>query len=353
MIDDLCFEIIQRCPNNCMFCSSNSNYSKTNIIELKKFKEVIDHFINLGGINEISISGGEPLLHPDLDEMIKYCSEKNIFVTLFTSGVKERIKLSEEEIAKYENHLEERYYNLKIELPAAKYDSLIKKEVNKLRDINSKTFDSIKVSELKKLESLGLKKIVFDVQAWELDLYNEIMGTDSLWEHEYMSILNATQTNLITDAHFIPTKINYNDFVNIVEMLDMINFNNISILNFVPQGRGRNNRELLELNEEEFIEFTHIYKDIIDKNKIDVRVGIPLSVDDSHACTAGYKKLVVKYDGSILPCPAFKELDRATCENLGIEYININKNLEDFKLRNTTYRKPLCKIYYRNNNHIN
>lgn len=58
MINDLCFEIIQKCPNNCIFCSSNSNYQKENIIDYNTFTKTIDFFINHGGVKEISLSKG-------------------------------------------------------------------------------------------------------------------------------------------------------------------------------------------------------------------------------------------------------------------------------------------------------
>lgn len=50
MLKDLCFEIIDRCPNECIFCSSNSSYSKDTIIPFADFKMVIDHFMAHGGI---------------------------------------------------------------------------------------------------------------------------------------------------------------------------------------------------------------------------------------------------------------------------------------------------------------
>ena len=88
MLKDLCFEVIQTCPNKCKFCSSNSSQDKTTIISLEQFKRTVNHFLNQSGIEEISISGGEPFLHPDLFEMVKFCKENNIRTVVFTSGIK-------------------------------------------------------------------------------------------------------------------------------------------------------------------------------------------------------------------------------------------------------------------------
>jgi hypothetical protein len=37
MLKDLCFEIIQACPNNCLFCSSCASIDKDKKIELDLF----------------------------------------------------------------------------------------------------------------------------------------------------------------------------------------------------------------------------------------------------------------------------------------------------------------------------
>ena len=48
-LKDLCFEIIQKCPNNCKFCSSNANYSRTNIIKFDDFKRTVEYLYNRFG----------------------------------------------------------------------------------------------------------------------------------------------------------------------------------------------------------------------------------------------------------------------------------------------------------------
>lgn len=58
MLKDLCFEVIQTCPNKCKFCSSNSSQDKQTIITLEQFKKVVMHFIKQGGIEELSIGRG-------------------------------------------------------------------------------------------------------------------------------------------------------------------------------------------------------------------------------------------------------------------------------------------------------
>ena len=90
MLKDLCFEVIQTCPNKCKFCSSNSSKEKKTIITLEQFKKTINYFINQGGIGEVSISGGEPFLHPDFFDMVKFCKSNGIRTVVFTSGKRKK-----------------------------------------------------------------------------------------------------------------------------------------------------------------------------------------------------------------------------------------------------------------------
>ena len=58
MIKDLCFEIIQKCPNECIFCSSLASINKVTIIRFDTFKKTLDYILSKGGVEELSFSGG-------------------------------------------------------------------------------------------------------------------------------------------------------------------------------------------------------------------------------------------------------------------------------------------------------
>ena len=145
---------------------------------------------------------------------------------------------------------------------------------------------------------------------------------------------------------FIPTKINYKELEDIIEMLNVAEFDELSILNFVPQGRGKINEDLLSLSENEFKEFIEIFNRCKDKFKGNLRVGIHLQGEDTHKCAAGLSKLVIKYDGTVLPCAAFKEYDLKTLNSIGIKTPNIYENLEEVELHSGTRKSPLCKLLY-------
>lgn len=329
MLKDLCFEVIQTCPNECLFCSSNSSIHKNCIIDIELFKRTVEHFMKLGGIEEISISGGEPFLHNNLFDMVSFCKSNKIKTVIYTSGIKKRTKIPVEE--------------LKDLSPAE----------NKIVEMMQKSgFSEISKTEFKQLKNLGLDKVVFDLQAIDVEEYDKLMGTKNYICYALDSILFASLSGLNVDVHYIPNKINYKQFPDLIEVLNIGEVKNLSILNFVPQGRGEKNKENLILNAKEMQEFIELFNYYKDKFNGEIRIGIPLNSSKIHLCTAGYDKINIKYDGTVLPCPAFKETDVKTLSKHGITLYNIHSDLDKIQLTSGIREKPLCKEIYSFNNNI-
>lgn len=345
MLKDLCFEVIQTCPNKCKFCSSNSSQDKQTIITLEQFKKTVTHFIKQDGIEELSISGGEPFLHPDLFEMVKFSKDNGIRTVIFTSGIKGAYEMPKEVIEYIRSKCEKDLKEIEKHEP---WNERLKRNVKAYYDnyLIPKPFGALTRQECERLKQLGLDKIVFDWQAFEETTDNELMGRRGLITYLMDSLIRASRVGLNVDVHFIPMRPNYKQFPDIVECLEISGVKNISVLNFVPQGRGKENKEELMLNETEIKEFSEILKKQKEHYNGNIRIGIPLNGKISHLCTAGTEKLDIKYDGTILPCPAFKELSVETMQKYGIKLYSIYEDLEKVVIHNGKREKPLCKQVY-------
>lgn len=345
MLKDLCFEIIQTCPNKCKFCSSNSSQDRKTIITLENFKKTVNYFIEQGGIEELSISGGEPFLHPDLFEMVRFCKSNDIKTVIFTSGIKRASEISTEMEEYIQNKCKQDLQEIEEHEP---WNERLKRNVKAYytRWLEPKEFEGIAKQEFTQLKNLGLDKIVFDWQAFEETTDNELMGRKGLITCLFDSIIRARGTGLNVDVHFIPMKLNYKQLPDIMECLEMVGVKKISILNFVPQGRGKENKDILMLNEQELQEFSTILSRAKEKFTGNVRIGIPLNGKIAHLCTAGTEKLDIKYDGTILPCPAFKEISTEIMEKYGIKFHSIYEDLEKVIVPGGKRARPLCKEIY-------
>jgi MoaA/NifB/PqqE/SkfB family radical SAM enzyme len=74
---------IRRCNIACGYCNEYDDFSKP--VPLSEMLARVDHLARLG-TTIITISGGEPLLHPDLDEIIKQMRRRGIIASLITNG---------------------------------------------------------------------------------------------------------------------------------------------------------------------------------------------------------------------------------------------------------------------------
>jgi organic radical activating enzyme len=77
------FFITSKCNLKCEACFARKLESSD--ISLKEYSRAVDKFIEKGG-KQINLLGGEPLLHPDLREMIQINYHRNLKTTLYTNG---------------------------------------------------------------------------------------------------------------------------------------------------------------------------------------------------------------------------------------------------------------------------
>ena len=83
---------IRRCNLSCTYCNEYDDFSKP--VPAETMLRRIDRLAELG-TSVITISGGEPLLHPELDEIIRRIRDRGCIATLITNGyllTPERIK---------------------------------------------------------------------------------------------------------------------------------------------------------------------------------------------------------------------------------------------------------------------
>ena len=83
---------IRRCNLACEYCNEYDDFSKP--VSLETMYERVDKLAELG-TSVVTISGGEPLLHPELDEIIRRIRKDGVVAGMITNGyllVAERIQ---------------------------------------------------------------------------------------------------------------------------------------------------------------------------------------------------------------------------------------------------------------------
>ncbi len=78
-------ELTMKCNERCVHCYlPNSQKDLAATMSFKNFCKLVDEFIELGGHN-ITLSGGEPLMHDSIEKILYYCHEKRLTINLLSN----------------------------------------------------------------------------------------------------------------------------------------------------------------------------------------------------------------------------------------------------------------------------
>jgi MoaA/NifB/PqqE/SkfB family radical SAM enzyme len=82
----------QTCNLRCYFCYflnriDDASHPEHPFMTLEKAKEICHTLRYYYGDTAIDIQGGEPTIHPEIHELISYCSEIGLHPTLITNGL--------------------------------------------------------------------------------------------------------------------------------------------------------------------------------------------------------------------------------------------------------------------------
>ena len=86
MLKEISIEIIRKCPNRCIHCSSFSTENCSEVIPFELFKEVVVGAKKIG-LQTVCFSGGEPFLHPDIVNMVEFVHNQGINSYIYSSGI--------------------------------------------------------------------------------------------------------------------------------------------------------------------------------------------------------------------------------------------------------------------------
>lgn len=259
---ELYVEVTNYCLQSCVHCSSCAGPHVSETIPLEDLKRLIDEGI-ASGLECFTISGGEPLLYPQLSELMSHIKMNNLKLNLYTCGV-------------------------------------MKSSDGMLTYINGETMDVL----LKNRPD----KIIFSLQGGSKEIHERITGISGSFELTIESIRSVINRGFDVELHFVPMSINLHDLGNVIAIASSMGISRVSILRLVPQGRviddiiispsdGVKLKEEIDNLRQEYPE-------------VSIRLGAPFSCVNlaGNTCSAAKNKLLISATGEIFPCEAFKSL---------------------------------------------
>lgn len=84
-IVNLQFELSSRCNERCIHCYiPNEKKNHGEDMSSAKVKQLIDEYVEMGGI-QVTFSGGEAFLHKDLIDLVRYCRDRDLKVSILSN----------------------------------------------------------------------------------------------------------------------------------------------------------------------------------------------------------------------------------------------------------------------------
>ena len=157
--------ITNRCSTRCLMCNHYDLYIEAEELQKQEIMNCIDMIDDLGTKN-IIISGGEPLMNPNLFEILKYIKSKGIKTGLLTNGLKKDGEpLTEKEANDIKNNCE--WVQLSI-------DSFNKEIYEKIR--RGGKFENV-LKSFNNLYNTGFKnfEICYTIQQENIEEVNELV----------------------------------------------------------------------------------------------------------------------------------------------------------------------------------
>lgn len=248
-------EVTHRCNLSCIHCSSDASLS--NPLEISKTDciRILNEASSMG-VKEVAFSGGEPLLWTGLEDAINTAKDGGLKITVYTSGNVDNVS-------------------------------------NKFKGLNK----------------IGLKKCVFSIFGKSANLHEKVTRIPGSFEKTIQAINIALQNGIRSELHFVPLSNNYRELEDLAILGNQLGISCISILRFVPQGRGQLLKRRV-LNRLQNLELKRIIERLRKKG-FEIRTGSPynfLMLNDQPECSSGIDRLIIGPDLRIYPCDAFKQI---------------------------------------------
>ncbi len=287
-------ELTYKCPLQCPYCSNPLDYSKHNAeISTEDWKRVLSEARKMGAV-QLGFSGGEPLVRPDLPELVKHARDLGYYSNLITSGY----GLTEEKILQ--------------------------------------------------LKEAGLDHIQVSIQASTQDLNDHIAGTESFQSKKEVARLVKKHGYPMVLCVVIHRE-NIHQMPEILAMAEELGADYLELANTQYYGWAHANRDLLMPTKEQYEKAEKIAQDF--KEKVVDKMKIYYVIPDFHekrpkACMNGWGTtfLTIAPDGVALPCHSARELPGLDCPNVNDSSIseiwNESKAFNFF--RGTEWMKEPC-----------
>jgi radical SAM protein with 4Fe4S-binding SPASM domain len=179
------WNITKLCNLRCKHCYENAGKQAADELTTDEAMLGIDR-LSKAGVVSIAFSGGEPTIRPDILKLIKYASDKGIYVAMATNAI-----------------------------------------VFASRD------------RVREFKEAGLNFVQISLDGLNPVTHDEFRGVPGAFEKTVQGIKNCVAEGLFTEVACVGTRFNYKEIPALVDFCDELGVDWFMLYNFIPTGRGR------------------------------------------------------------------------------------------------------------------
>lgn len=260
-LPELKIELTQRCPLACVHCSTDSGRNQVATLPESLVMRLLHEATDLG-LRNVVFTGGEPLLVDYLERVVATATELGVSSTLYTSGV----------------------------------------AGDDLQGLSSAKAES--------LTRAGLQRFIFTLYSSAAQNHDSVTRYAS-HSVTLRSLSTVLSTNARVEIHFVALRSTYLELPGVIALAKSAGVHRVSVLRFVPQGRGEHISWSEDLTSEELIQLADMISRLrIEYPEVVIRTGSPFNIlgIGYSRCNAAEDLLIINPKGEVSPCDAFKNI---------------------------------------------
>lgn len=258
ILKEIKIEVTHDCSLCCTHCSSVAQPGCDRRMGFDACRRILEDAASMGA-KSVAFSGGEPLLWTGLAEAVDLASRLGMTVDLYTTG-----------------------------------NALQAHEI------------------LEELKKAGVGRVMLSVFGADAARHESVTCVEGSFSETVMAAEYCVGIGLKTEFHFVPLAHNFTELPEVARKAREIGVHRVSVLRFVPQGRGADIEDM-QLSHEQNLELREVIQGLRKDGHV-IRLGSPynfLMLCDQPKCCAAIDRLTIGPDLRIFPCDAFKHISPA------------------------------------------